>query len=134
MQAKDIKPGAVVNYQGAPVIIESVAVQTPSARGAATLYKYRGRNLVTRQKSDLALKGGESLDEADFQGGTDFLAAALAPDPPGQAPTLRRSSGPSHFASASKRRPASRFRVVLSRSWQNLSYLPPVPRDIAGSS
>ncbi len=67
MQAKDIKPGAVVNYQGAPVLIESVAVQTPSARGAATLYKYRGRNLVTRQKSDLALKGGESLDEADFQ-------------------------------------------------------------------
>lgn len=67
MQAKDIKPGAVVNYQGAPVLIESVAVQTPSARGAATLYKYRGRNLVTRQKSDLALKGGESLDVADFQ-------------------------------------------------------------------
>ena len=67
MQAKEIKPGAVVNYQGAPVLIESVAVQTPSARGAATLYKFRGRNLVTRQKADLTLKGGESLDEADFE-------------------------------------------------------------------
>ena len=67
MQAKEIKPGAVVNYQGAPVLIETVSVQTPSARGAATLYKYRGRNLVTRQKTDLTLKGGESLDEADFQ-------------------------------------------------------------------
>lgn len=67
MQAKDIKPGAVLNYQGAPVIIESVTVQTPSARGAATLYKFRGRNLVTKQKTDLTLKGGESLDEADFE-------------------------------------------------------------------
>ncbi|MCO6454529.1 MAG: translation elongation factor EF-P [Pirellulaceae bacterium] len=67
MQAKEIKPGAVLNYQGAPVIIESVTVQTPSARGAATLYKFRGRNLVTKQKTDLTLKGGESLDEADFE-------------------------------------------------------------------
>jgi elongation factor P len=67
MQAKEIKPGAVVNYLGAPVIIEGITVQTPSARGAATLYKFRGRNLVTRQKTDLTLKGTESLDEADFE-------------------------------------------------------------------
>src|SRR5690606_24907393 len=67
MLAKEIKPGAVVNYHGAPIIIESVTVQTPSARGAATLYKFRGRNLVTRQKADLVLKGTESLDEADFE-------------------------------------------------------------------
>jgi elongation factor P len=66
MQAKEIKPGAVVNYQGAPVMIESVTVQTPSARGAATLYKYRGRNLVTKQKTDITLKGTESLEDADF--------------------------------------------------------------------
>lgn len=66
MQAKEIKTGAVVNFQGAPVMIESVSVQSPSARGAATLYKFRGRNLVTQQKVDITLKGGESLDEADF--------------------------------------------------------------------
>jgi elongation factor P len=66
MLAKEIKPGTVVNYQGAPVIIESVMVQTPSARGAATLYKYRGRNLVSKQKADITLKGGDSLDLADF--------------------------------------------------------------------
>jgi elongation factor P len=66
MQAKEIKPGAVVNYNGAPVLIETVNVQTPSARGAATLYKFRGRHLVTRQKTDITLKGGESLEEADF--------------------------------------------------------------------
>jgi elongation factor P len=67
LQAKEIKNGAVVNYNGAPVIIESISVQSPSARGAATLYKYRGRNLVTRQKVDITLKGTESLDQADFE-------------------------------------------------------------------
>ena len=67
MQSKEIKPGAVVNFQGAPILIESVTVQTPSARGAATLYKFRGRNLVTKQKTDITLKGSESLDEADFE-------------------------------------------------------------------
>lgn len=66
MIAKDIKSGMVVNYQDAPCIIESVSVQSPSARGAATLYKYRTRNLVTKQKVDITLKGGESLPEADF--------------------------------------------------------------------
>jgi elongation factor P len=66
MLAKEIKPGAVVNHEGAPIMIQTVTVQTPSARGAATLYKYRGRNLVTRQKVDITLKGTDSLPEADF--------------------------------------------------------------------
>ncbi|MDA1053849.1 MAG: elongation factor P [Planctomycetota bacterium] len=67
MQAKEIKPGAVVVYNDSPVLIESMSVQSPSARGAATLYKFRGRNLVTKQKLDITLKGSESLGDADFQ-------------------------------------------------------------------
>ncbi len=67
MQAKEIKPGSVVNYQGAPVIVQSVSVQSPSARGAATLYKFRARNLISKQKTDITLKGGESLEDADFE-------------------------------------------------------------------
>ena len=67
MQAKEIKPGAVVVSQEIPVLIETVQVQTPSARGAATLYKFRGRNLVTKQKIDITLKGSESLAAADFE-------------------------------------------------------------------
>ena len=67
MQAKEIKNGSVVVYNGAPVIIESISVQSPSARGAATLYKFRARNIVNKQKTDITLKGTESLDEADFQ-------------------------------------------------------------------
>ena len=66
MLAKEIKPGAVVVSEGAPIMIESISVQSPSARGAATLYKFRARNLITRQKLDLVLKGTDSLDEADF--------------------------------------------------------------------
>lgn len=66
MLAKEIKPGAIVNYNDAPCLIESVNVQSPSARGAATLYKYRARNLITKQKVDITLKGTDSLDLADF--------------------------------------------------------------------
>lgn len=66
MLSKDIKRGCVVNYNGAPCLIESVKVQSPSARGASTFYKYRARNLSTKQKVDITLRGGESLDEADF--------------------------------------------------------------------
>lgn len=66
MLAKEIKTGTILKYQDQPVIIETIAVQTPSARGAATLYKYRGRNLITRQKVDITLKGSDSLEEADF--------------------------------------------------------------------
>lgn len=67
MLAKDIKNGAIVNFNGAPCLIENVSVQTPSARGAATFYKFRARNLITKQKVDINLKGGDSLDEADFE-------------------------------------------------------------------
>jgi elongation factor P len=66
MLAKEIKPGAVVNHNDAPHMIESVTVQSPSARGSATLYKFRARNLVTKQKTDITLKGTDGLDDADF--------------------------------------------------------------------
>ena len=66
MLAKEIKPGTIVVYNEAPHIIEGVHVQSPSARGGATLYKFRTRNLVTKQKSDVTLKGTEGLPDADF--------------------------------------------------------------------
>jgi elongation factor P len=67
MQAKEIKNGSVLVFESQPVIIESVSVQSPSARGAATLYKFRARNLISRQKLDITLKGTDILPEADFQ-------------------------------------------------------------------
>lgn len=67
MLAKDIKSGAILNYNDAPCLVESVTIQSPSARGAATFYKYRARNLITKQKVDITLRGGDSLPEADFR-------------------------------------------------------------------
>ena len=67
MLAKDIKTGSIVVYNEAPCMVESINVQSPSARGAATFYKYRARNLISKQKVDITLRGGESLDEADFR-------------------------------------------------------------------
>jgi elongation factor P len=76
MIAKEIKPGTVVTYDGSPVLMESVSVQSPSARGAATLYKFRARNLVTKQKLDITLKGTDALAEADFERrGVKFMFA-----------------------------------------------------------
>lgn len=48
-------------------MIETISVQSPSARGGATLYKFRARNLVTKNKIDITLKGTEHLPDADFQ-------------------------------------------------------------------
>lgn len=67
MLAKDVKTGAILNYDGAPCIVQNISVQSPSARGAATLYKFRARNLITKQKVDIKCKGTENLAEADFQ-------------------------------------------------------------------
>jgi elongation factor P len=66
MLAKDIKTGTVVVYEGNPVIIQGIQVQSPSARGAATLYLFRARNALTRNKIDMKLKGTDNLEEADF--------------------------------------------------------------------
>ncbi|RIK72806.1 MAG: translation elongation factor EF-P [Planctomycetota bacterium] len=67
MLAKDLKPGGIIKHNDAPVMIESVTVQSPSARGGATLYKFRARNLVNKQKVDLVCKGTDNLAEADFE-------------------------------------------------------------------
>lgn len=67
MLAKDIKPGAIIQDDGAPLAIESITVQSPSARGGTTLYKFRARNLVTRQKIDLVAKGTDNFQDADFE-------------------------------------------------------------------
>lgn len=66
MLAKDIKTGTVVVHDGNPVIIQGISVQSPSARGAATLYKFRARNVLTRNKVDITMKGTDVMNEADF--------------------------------------------------------------------
>ena len=65
--AKDLKRRMVIEIDGAPHIIEHIQVQTPSARGAATLYKVKARNLKTRNRTEKTYKGADSLSESSFE-------------------------------------------------------------------
>jgi len=66
-RASDLKKGDVVKVDGDPHMVETVKVQTPSARGAVTLYKIRFRNLKSKRKIDQSLRGDDVLAEADFE-------------------------------------------------------------------
>src|SRR3954451_24835146 len=65
--AKDFKRRMVVEIDGAPHMIEHIQVQTPSARGAATLYKIKARNLKTKNRSERTFRGTDALNEASFE-------------------------------------------------------------------
>jgi elongation factor P len=65
--AKDFKRRMVVEIDGAPHMIEQIQVQTPSARGAATLYKVKARNLRTKARVEKSYRGTDSLSESSFE-------------------------------------------------------------------
>lgn len=67
VSAKDFKRRMVVEIDGAPHMIESIQVQSPSARGAATLYKIKARNLKTKSRIEKSYRGTDVLPEASFQ-------------------------------------------------------------------
>ena len=66
-RASDLKKGSVVAIEGDPHVVETIKVQSPSARGAVTLYKIRFRNLKSKRKIDQTLHGDDILAEADFE-------------------------------------------------------------------
>jgi elongation factor P len=65
--AKDFEKRMVVEIDGQPHMIEQITVQTPSARGAATLYKIAARNLKTRSRVEKAFRGTDVLPESRFE-------------------------------------------------------------------
>jgi elongation factor P len=65
--AKDFEKRMVVEIDGQPHMIEQITVQTPSARGAATLYKIAARNLKTRARVEKAFRGTDALPESRFE-------------------------------------------------------------------
>ena len=65
--AKDFEKRMVVEIDGQPHMIEQIHVQTPSARGAATLYKIAARNLKTRSRVEKAYRGTDVLPESRFE-------------------------------------------------------------------
>src|SRR5262245_18876100 len=61
----DFKRGLRILFDGGPWVVEDFTVQSPSARGAATLMKARLRNVVSGTIRDCTFKSGEKFDEAD---------------------------------------------------------------------
>ncbi|HPT16512.1 MAG TPA: elongation factor P-like protein YeiP [Kiritimatiellia bacterium] len=66
IKACDLTKNSVVEINGDPHVVEQLRVQSPSARGAATLYKIRFRNVRTRAKLDQTFKGDDPVKETDF--------------------------------------------------------------------
>ena len=66
-KACDLRKGSLVGINGLPHVVEDLKVSTPSARGAASIYRFRFRNLVTKAKQDVSCKGDEPFDDIDFE-------------------------------------------------------------------
>lgn len=67
MLVKQFKTGGVIAINGTPHLIENIEKHTPSARGAATIYKIRCRNLINQSKTDISGKGEDNYTEPDFR-------------------------------------------------------------------
>ncbi len=63
----DLKRGQLFQKDGAPYEVMDITMSTPSARGANMLVRIKGRNLLTGQVLDMSFKGGDTLDEPNFE-------------------------------------------------------------------
>ena len=67
MKASELKKGMAIQVDARRVVVREVQVQTASSRSGNTLYKVRGRDLVSKQKWEAAFKGDESIQTAEFE-------------------------------------------------------------------
>jgi len=63
----DFKKGLHILIDGDPYQVLDYSVQTPSARGSATLVRTKVRNIRTDQVFDRAFKSGERFEEPDLE-------------------------------------------------------------------
>jgi len=63
----DFKKGLRILIDGEPYSVVDYTVQTPSARGAATLVRAKVRNYLTGAVFDRTFKSGEKFDAPDLQ-------------------------------------------------------------------
>jgi elongation factor P len=77
----DFKRGLRILFEGDPFVIMEYTVQSPSARGSATLVKAKIRNIITGAVFDRTFKAGDKFEEPDveirpvqflYRDGTDF--------------------------------------------------------------
>ena len=63
IKASQLKKGNVVRINSQLYAVRDITTQTPSARGAATLYKVRYDRVQTHQKLDQTYRGEEALED-----------------------------------------------------------------------
>lgn len=64
--ANEIKRGMAVELDGKKLLVKDIFVQNPSARGAATLYKMRFKDIESGAKVEQRFKGDEKLQELEL--------------------------------------------------------------------
>jgi len=57
-RANEIKKGMAVSWNGKLLMVKDIDIQSPSARGAVTLYKMRFTDIRTGLKVEERFKGG----------------------------------------------------------------------------
>jgi len=65
ISTSDFKKGSRILLDGQPFTIEDFTVQTPSARGAATLVRCKLRSIVEGNLVDKTFKSGERFEVPD---------------------------------------------------------------------
>ena len=63
----DFKKGLRLLIEGAPYLLMDYTVQTPTARGSATLVRAKVRHILTGAVFDKTFKSGEKFEEPDLQ-------------------------------------------------------------------
>ncbi|HQR37313.1 MAG TPA: elongation factor P [Blastocatellia bacterium] len=63
----DFKRGCQILVDGQPFTVVDYSVQSPSARGAATLVRTKVRNILTGAVLDKTFKSGDKFDEPDVE-------------------------------------------------------------------
>ncbi|MBN2373528.1 elongation factor P [bacterium] len=63
----DLKRGVAFQKDGVPYMVVDITMHTPSARGANMLVKIKARSLLTSNVQDMTFKGGDMVDEPDFE-------------------------------------------------------------------
>lgn len=66
-KASELKRGAAINQDGKLLLVKHIDVHSPSARGAATLYKVRFSDITTGGKVEQTFKGDDSLSAVDLE-------------------------------------------------------------------
>lgn len=67
VKACNLQKGNVVDINGQPYQVRHIDVQTPSARGANTLYKVRFAAVSSGQKLDQTFKGNDTLEALELE-------------------------------------------------------------------